>query len=604
MKKAIIALLVFCCMAVGNKAQAYQKDDALNMGQVVVTATKTEHSLESVPVAVQVVTEADFKERNVKTVQEALELLPGVRVTKNSGSWGDKGHVQIQGMDASHTLILVDGQSFAGGHGNATDMQSISLNMVQRIEVVQGPASALYGSDAVGGVVNIITKTSVEEPFVSLETSLGSRSTLYSSLSAGGSTEKVDALVGYAYNRSNGVSESSDKYHENIFNGSLKYQASDQLKFTVKPYYSLHQQESTGRKQERIGLNSIAEWSPDELSNMTVRGSFLDYRHWTKNKSSNWDNDTYEGEINYSRVLFDRHTLTGGYQIVEEEIDDKGKIYEADQTTHSFFLQDEIDMDPFTLVLGARLDEHDRWGTEFNPKAAVAYKIHENFKLKASVGTAFKAPTLTELYADGWSMGPYVVNANPDLKPEESIGYQFGGEYTFWEKFLAKATLFRNEVDNLISYTVNHSGPPPWQMDWLNVDEAVMQGVELSLNAPMTEDFDVNVGYTFTDTEDKSTKKDLVEKPRHKVTLDLGYDIPVIDVRANFEANYFGRSYGDKANTDPIDHYLVLNLALTKDLNEDAQVFTRIENLTGKKQVSIDYDLDGTEFLAGMRVKF
>lgn len=597
-----IAFFAACLSLAFNYAWSQETAEDFNLGQVVVTATKTEHTLGDVPVAVDVVTQEDFRKRNVTTVQEALELLTGVRVVENSSSWGNKGNVEIQGMNANHTLILVDGQKMVGGH-NAVDLQQISLDMVERIEIVQGPASALYGSEAVGGVINIITKSAPEKPFVSLENFLGSRGRRKHSVTAGASTEKLGTLVSYGYNESDGVHASTDRFKEHFFDATFDYKFSPQLKWTLKPHYSHNKMNSEERVQERLGLNSLVEWSPDELSKLSLRGSMLNYQHWTKDKSSNWDNDTYEGEINYSRLMFDRHTLMTGIHITEEEIEDLGKAYNADQTLYSYYLQDEIDLDPFVLVLGARIDEHDRWDTQVNPKFSLLYKVNEDLKLRGSVGTAFRAPSLAKLYADGWRMGPYMVYANPDLEPEESLGYQLGGEYRISKKFLTKLSLFRNEVDDLINYTLGSGYPMP--MNWVNIDEAVMQGVEWSLDALLTDRLTANIGYTFLDTEDKSTKKELANKPRHKLTLEVGYKIPVIEVLANLEMKYSGRTYSDAANTDRLGGYTTLNLALTKNLGENTQVFARVDNLTGKKNVvTTDYDIDGTEFLAGLRVKF
>jgi outer membrane receptor for ferrienterochelin and colicins len=606
MKSRSVFSWVLCfCLSMSFSHAFAEDEQGFNLGQVVVTGTKTEHTLGEVPVAVDVVTQEDIKKRNVKTVQEALDLLTGLRVTKNSSSWGDKGHVQMQGLDAKHTLVLIDGQRFTGGHGDAVDLQQISLDMIDRIEVVKGPASALYGSEAVGGVVNVITKKASDKPFISTENLIGTRSTQKHSVTAGGSAGPVGAIVNYTYNESSGVHKETDKYQEHIVHGSVHYDIlPEALTLTVKPYYSQHKQKYERRKQERVGLNSLLEWSPDELSKMTMRGSLLHYQHWDDDKSSNWDEDIYEGEINYSRLLFDTHTLMAGYNFTREDHIDKGKDYRAHQTTNSYFLQDEIALDPFTFIVGARIDDHDKWDTQINPKFSMLYKVTDNFKLRGSFGTAFRGPSLTKLYADGWRMGPYSVHSNANLKPEESIGYQVGGEYRFNNYVLAKVSYFRNEIENLITSNIVKAGPPPWDMYWINVDEAMTQGVEVNVNTRFFERLTANIGYTFLDTEDKNTNKDLTEKPEHKLTVDIGYMIPYIEVNVNVEALYTGRAYADAENENRLGGYTIFNVAASKEFYEHAEVFARIENITGKKNVYSDYDLDGTEFMGGVRLKF
>ncbi len=600
-----------------------QEEKAFNLGKVIVTATKTEHTLADVPAEAVVITKEEIKAKNIKTVQDALMLLTGIKINKNCGSWGDKGKVEMLGLDAKHTLILVDGQRILGGHGAAVDLQQIPIEAVERIEVVKGPASALYGSDAVGGVINIITKSAPEKPFVSLSTSFGSRRTQVHEVSAGGKKDKFGVFFNYTYRESDGVHRElyyvdsrgnprkwSDWYKEDIFQGTLSYEFTPQSKLTLKPYYSkqimkdeiTYQAKLQNRIQRRFSLNSIWEWAPDELSKLKLRGSWFNYKHWTTDKSSNWHTDSYETEINYSRLILDIHTVTGGYHYHKEKVDDKGKVYKADQTLHSFFIQDEIDFSPFIFVLGMRIDDHDKWGTEVNPKASLLYKVNENFKLRASVGRAFRAPTLVKLYADGWRMGPYLVHANPDLEPEKSVGYQVGAEYKFSEKFLAKLSYFRNDLKDLISYRTVKRGRPPWDLYWENIDKAMTQGVELNLVSQIKDNLTLKLGYTFLDTEDKNTKKELTYKPKHKLTLELSWIIPKIELNLNLEGEYIGRRYDSDYNR--LGGYTIFNLSLTKDIKKNISIFARVDNIFGKKNIPDEYDIDGTEFLGGVKIKF
>jgi outer membrane receptor for ferrienterochelin and colicins len=202
-------------------AEPENRQDPLKLEQVIVTATKTEHTLGDVPVDAEVITREELEERQVKTVQEALKYLPGVKINQTSSGWGDKGKVQMQGLDERHTLILVDGQRFLGGHGDAVDLQSIPVAMVERIEVVKGPASALYGSDAMGGVVNIITRSAPGKASLTLSPSFGSRATQVHEATAGFGINKFGSLLSYTYRESDGVEKETDHYREHIFQGSL-----------------------------------------------------------------------------------------------------------------------------------------------------------------------------------------------------------------------------------------------------------------------------------------------------------------------------------------------------------------------------------------------
>lgn len=575
----------------------------LNLDQVIVSATKTEHTLGDVPVAAEVITGEEIEQKQIKTVQDALKYLSGIKINETSSGWGDKGKIQMQGLDEKHALILVDGQRFLGGHGDAVDLQSIPVAMVERIEIVKGPASALYGSDAMGGVVNIITKAAARKPMFSASTSFGSRGTEIHEATGGFRNKAFGALLGYTYRESDGVEKETDHYRENIFQGTLSYDFTPDSRLIVKPYYSEHEMNYEGRTQERVGINSSWAWTPDNLSKLDLRGSLFNYKHFTDDKSSNWDTGTYESEITYSRMFFDRHMLTAGYSFFTEDIDDKGKEYKADQDLHSFYIQDEITFRPFVVVLGTRIDRHDRWGTEANPKASVLYNLTKDLKIRGSVGTAFKGPSLAKLYADGWTMGPYLVHANPDLKPEKSVGYQLGIEYTFLKRYLAKLSLFRNEIEDLINYrTVRRTGWPRYNMYWENIDKAVTEGVEFSLAGELTKTTTVRANYTFLHTMDKELEEELTARPKHKASIELNQKFLDIGLSINVVGQYVGRRYdGDYKR---LGGYTQCDIAATQELGKNVQLFAKVENVLDKKRVADEYDIDGTRFLAGLKIVF
>lgn len=577
---------------------------AIGLEQVVVSATKTEHTLGDVPLDVEVVTKEEIERRQIKTVQDAMKYLAGVKVNKASGSWGNKGNIEIQGMADDYTLVLVDGQRYLGGHGGGVDIQSLSTGMVERIEIVKGPASSLYGSDAMGGVVNIITKKAGKKPFASFSSSVGSRNTKIAEATGGVTVDKFSCLVGYTWRQTDGVNKELDAFGEHVFNGNFGYAFTPESRLTLRPYYSEQRMDYEKRRQDRAALNADWQWKPDERSTFNLRGSVFNYDHYTEDKKSNWDEDTHEVETTYSRLFFDRHLLTAGYQYYRDEVDDKGKRYDASQYLHSFYLQDEMNFSPFVVVIGARVDHHDLWDTEINPKLSVLYEITKNFKIRGSVGRAFKGPDLLDLYAEGWKMGPYIVHANPALQPEKSIGYQLGMEYGFLKRFLGKISVFRNDIDDMLTYKIKKAGPPPWDMYWINVGEAVVQGAEFILTGALTKTLTVGLGYTRLDTEDKATGKDLARRARDRASITLDQQLPSVGMHVHIAGEYIGERYDDEANNVKLGGYAVCDMAVTKDIGKNLQVFARADNLFGKEDVEDEYDLDGERFLAGIKINF
>ncbi len=604
-KKAILiggALAIFPLTESDVFAQtaAGMKSTPIDLEQIVVSATKTEHTLGDVPLEVEVVTREEMEQRQIQTVQDAMKYVSGVKVNKTSSSWGNKGNIEIQGMADDYTLVLVDGQRYLGGHGGGIDIQSISTAMVERIEIIKGPASSLYGSDAMGGVVNIITKKAGKKPFASLSSSFGSRDSRTTEATGGITVDKFSGLVGYTYRQSDGVKKETDQFSEHVFNGNFGYAFTADSKLTVRPYYAEQTMDYEKRFQDRAGLNANWEWEPDKLSKFNLRGSVFNYDHYTQDKRSNWDEDTHEGEATYSRLLFDRHLLTAGYQYYRDEVDDKGKKYNASQLLHSLYLQDEINFSPLVIVLGARLDHHDLWGSEVNPKLNLMYEITKKLKIRGSVARAFKGPDMVRLYAD-WKMGSMSIHANPDLKPEKSIGYQLGMEYAFLDNYIGKVSFFRNEIDNLSSYKLVRVGAIR-HMYWINVGEAVVQGAEFSVKGQLTKTLSARIGYTRLDTKDKATGLDLTYRATDKASLELNQQFPSLGMNVNIAGEYIGERYNSAYQK--LGGYAVCDVALTKDINKYLQVFARADNLFGKKDIEDEYDLDGERFLAGIKINF
>lgn len=578
-------------------------EDEVKTKEVVITATKTEAEVEDLPVPVEVITREEIKKMNIKTVQHALKNIGGIKIKRNIGNWGDKGKVQIWGLDPKHVLILVDGQRIHGGHGDAADLQQIPIDTIERIEILKGNASALYGSDAIGGVVNIITRSVPDKLTATVSPSFGNRGTRIFELTTGGKAGGIGALLSYTFRHSDGVHKETDEFTEHLLDGKFQFDLSDSMKLSIRPFYSTQKIEYEQRKQERWGFNSNFIWKPDKDTTVNFRSSFFSFEHWTSDRKTDWDDINYELELNVSRPFFNNHLFTAGYQLWIEEIDDRGKRYTADQTIHGVFLQDEIDWSPFIVILGGRLDKHDRWGTEFNPKLSILYKITEDFKLRGSVGTAFKGPSLVRLYGDNWRMGRYIVRANPDLKPEESVGYNVDGEYRFLKNYVFKLTFFRNDIKKLISHYYTRVGNV-WYLNWQNIEKARTQGLELSVGGEIVKNLNFSLNYTFVDAKNRITGKKLQQRPKNTISGDINYFIPSWGMNLYLTGSYIGRRYEDTENKVKLGGYTTFDVAVNKELWKDAHFFVRVDNITGKKNIPDEYDIDGPVYLTGIKLKF
>ncbi|TWI74183.1 outer membrane receptor for ferrienterochelin and colicins [Desulfobotulus alkaliphilus] len=580
--------------------------------QIVVSASRSEQRVEDAISQVHVITAADIEARQIKNVQGLLRDIPGVQIRQNTGSWGNGGNVQLMGMNPDQTLILVDGQRFTGGHGSV-DISSIPVENIERIEIVKGPGSALYGSDAMAGVIHIITKKAGTGTDFRTGLSAGSRNRSLATAGMSTGNENMGLRLDYSRSRTTGVDKDEDTMENETLAASLDYRPTERFSLRIQPFFSRQTNEVTGeanRIQERSRLNASADIRPDALSKLQVRGSYFSHDHKKKDKSFDSVSTLHEFETAYSRMV-GLHTLSAGYAYTGESIDDKHKNYTKDsQDTHAVFLQDEMDFGRLSLTVGGRVDHHDEWGTEAHPRAGLLFRATDNLRFRASAGTAFMAPTLLKLYADGWRMGPWTMHANPDLKPEKSLSYQAGMDYQIHESLLVRAGLFRNEIDDLVETLRNTQART---MTYRNISEALTQGAETSIIWRPVSSFAATLGYTWTDTENKDTGKKLLDRPEHRATLDLDYHLARPDLRFRLTTAWTGeREYEEQmaqhGQTLTIrktrSAYTMVDLAITHHVTKNLEIFTRLENLTNEKDVSDEPDIDGTEWMAGMNFRF
>lgn len=599
MKKPFFLFLTAGLLTLPGQASQMPESE---LEQMVISASRTEQMVQDAVSQVHVITAADIQARQIHNIQDLLREIPGVRITENTGSWGNGGNVQLMGMNADQSLILLDGQRITGGHGSV-DISSIPVESIERIEIVKGPGSALYGSDAMAGVVHIITRKAKEGQHLRMGASAGSRNRVLATTGLDTGNERMGMRLDYTHKYTSGVDRDTDRVNSNALSASLHYQPVESTTLRLQPFFSRQKNMVEGeadRIQERTSLNATAEVRPDALSRIQARASYFSHDHRKVDKTFDSVSTLQEFEAGYSRIL-GRHTLSTGYAYSGESVDDKQKAYTKDsQDTHGVYLQDEIDFGRLALTLGGRLDHHDEWGTETHPRAGLLFRATDNLRFRASAGTSFMAPTLLKLYADGWTMGPWTMKANPDLKPEKATSYQAGMDFQALPTLLLRAAFFRNEIDDLIETTRDGR-----TMSYRNVSEALTQGIETTLTWKPLRTFSATLGYTWTETENKQTGKSLLDRPEHKATLDLDYHLARPDLRFRLTTAWIGeREFEEDSLRKTRDAYTQVDLAVTHRLTANMELFTRLENLTNEKNVGDEPDIDGTEWLVGMNMKF
>ena len=635
MKKFKLALcLLAIIFAITPAANAQEKDvepKTAELEKMVVTATLTEKKMAEAPGSIEVVTSQEIEEMGAQTVAEALEVATGLMVM------GETGRIKtpsIRGTGNKHTLVLIDGRRFSMGYKDFLDINQISVDMIERIEVVRGPTSALYGSDAIGGVINIITKKPPSKTAAGItyqyginkdnegeehigRAYVGDSFGRFGFLLSGGLRNKD------GWNKDNALPDDGDHEELGSVDGRFSFDLNDNHSLSAGFEYSDMNREGNrffkNLDRERIAddkrlgyfLQYDAQLSP--LYNLMFRVNHSEHENEIEfsptaqvTGEENAERELNQVEGRFTGGFLDKHILTAGAEFRKESREEKnGRDDDLDNL--SFYLQDEYQIfNPLYLVLGVRFDEHSEFGSEWTPRASMIYSLFNNLRLKASYGCGFRAPSISELFVTSTrKRGKWIYEPNPDLDPEESKSYELGveGEY---RKFWGKITGFRNEIEDLIEaiyYKSTGSGPGrKHYYKHQNVAEAEMQGVELESGFNLPLNFSIAGNLTYLETEDKETGKDLEGQPDYKGYLKLAYYYPEFGLRANIRMDHIGERYYD---TNVQDAYTLYNCYLSKEFFKRLTLFAGVDNIFNKR-VEMDnvVNVEPTFYYAGITISY
>jgi len=593
-----------------NEAEKAKEDKA---EEIVVTATRIETASREVGSSITVITGRQIEERQNTTVLEVLRTVPALDIIRSGGP-GGQASVFIRGAQSEHTLVLIDGVEMNDPitPGRSFDFANLTTDNIERIEIIRGPQSTLYGSDAIGGVINIITKKGKGRIRGFMSAEGGSFNTFIENAGISAGNRWANYSLGIRHWDTDGISAVNEKDHNHERDNYENTSISTRLGITPvqnldadfilryidakadidnaggvggdDPNNKADLEQLFFRTQVRLSLfNELWEqklgFSLTDLDRDYINDTDADH-------PLDLDRSSYEGEIykfDWQHDLYLHKTNTLILGIENEEEKGKSRYYsesawgpytnsfkEKTARTIGYYLQDQIKLwDSWFTTLGIRLDDHSRFGTETTYRITSAYLIQRTgTKLKGSFGTGFKAPTLYQLYSQ---------YGEKNLDPEESIGWDVGIEQSlFQEKLILGITYFNNEFDDLIEFESGTSR-------YINVAEAETQGVEVFASLRPIDGLTFLAGYTYTDTENSETGKDLLRRAENKFALNVNYQF--MD-RGNVNLNlvYVGKRDDNDYSVWPaarveLDKYLLANLALSYDITGNIQVFGRVENL-------------------------
>ena len=611
---------------------------------VVVSATKTPIPLHQVTSAVEVWTEEDLQRRQVKTVVEALRLTQGTAVLQSGGPGGNT-NVRIRGGTNSQTLVLIDGAIVNSATLGSFNFAHLTADNIEKIEIVRGAQSTLWGADALGGVINITTKRGQGAPKAGAFFEYGSFNTLREGGHVSGSKGPVDFSFALSRWDTTGISQINYRRGATERDDYRNWQVSSRLGMALPRdgrldfnfrwwNASLDIDSSSGpsdvikarNDSERFIFSgqyrqSWTDWWTHALTLSRSQDAGLFVPGTLQRNLSTGMTRVPFGDPNETRVVANRiesqHdfsfnqyvTLTAGYQFREQLGENDTGLSEKIVSSHAGFGQMQFNLfDRFFSTVGVRQDHFNVFGDATTYRVTGGYLVKEtDTKIRSSYATGFRAPTINELFWPGFG--------NPDLQPEKSQSFDMGVDQTlFAERVKISGGYFWNRYRNLIqtiqSAEVCGTGAFGANYCPVNVASAKAQGWEGVVNVVVVEEqpwvkrLELKGQYTRTLTRDLMSNARLRRWPVDQASLSLYYQ-PVDVLNMILDFRFVGSQFNDRDNTRRVGSFDVVNLAVNYDLSEQLQAYVRVDNLFDEEYEEVlYYGTPGRSVFGGIRANF
>ncbi len=641
----VAALLLSIFGASGTKANS-ESGTISNPKQIqdsiVITSNRFATPIEKIASSVTVLSETDIENSKSMMLSDLLKQVPGLDVVRSGGA-GTQTSIFMRGTSSSHTLVLIDGIEMNNPSSATTsfDFGSLNVSNIQRIEILRGPQSVLYGSDAVGGVIQIFTKRGFGDLKTEISSEAGSYGSFSESIHLSGSKDKIDFSIFGARKDSEGFStirEDAGGFEKDGFESTdiianlgmqllTNYELTTHFRFTdatadIDGSFGVLDDPNfvSNNKMYSVGLKFKSFVSDAQYFKPTISIDFMnqdlnsvneeDANHFSE--TSQYDAQGRRIKLSATNLMkvsenlnsivgveYEKESFNSEYQATYFDYwnnvvaSSNSVINEVSATTISLFGLDEWAVnEQFSLSGGVRYDNHEDFGSQVTYRFTSLYNFpSEGMTLKAVYGTAFKAPSLYQLNHN--------LYGNQDLQPEENKGWEIGFEKSTQDKILRfGATYFSNAIDNLIGFDASFKS--------ININEATSKGVEAfaQISFPNSS---VRMDVTYTDTKDVTNGSRILRRPKEKISFTLNQKISQA-----LQASVFIHTVGNRFDTDfrpwpfldeVLDGYTIVNLSGSYQILDNLKLNGRVDNLFNEDyQDVLTYNTPNRSAYLGLKI--
>lgn len=594
------------------------------MEEIIVIASKYPEELIDSLASVETISREEITISQAENLAEVIRNVSGLEIADYGYPGGIKT-ASIRGSSPEQVLIMIDGQVVNNPQSGKIDLGQIPTDIIEKIEIYRGPASALYGANALGGVINIITRGREGGSHWSGAIYGGSYNTQKYQLSYQNQNDDTQYFLTGHYYKTDGERENSQLDKINFMSKiSRKLDQQTNLDLTIR-YYDQQQglpgpsdHPTPNAEQEDRDFNVNLKWQKQEEDRDINLMIWHDTNRRYYDNPGEWEHTgpsthkTYTMGLSFDYTQYDLsfndegtesgHILTWGAEIKHNRLDSSEVGYRQD-LNGAAFIQDSwqpAELENLKVTAGVRYDYNQIFGGQLNPRVGFTYRLQDELSFHASIGRAYRAPTYDDLY---WPEDGY-VGGNPDLLPETAWAHEAGLRFINDKgDTQAELNVFQNNVSQLINWAPDSEGV--WRPS--NIGSAQINGVEVLLKKEFNQHFRGNLNYTYLDAKDLDTNNQL--KPNHKWGLGLSYTDQIGDDQDNFTAGLNG--YIVAGRPDGLENYYIVDANITRDLtlgNENDQKIKlsfSIKNLFDQRPELVSgYPIQGRTFMLGISTNF